>query len=116
VLVVVAATLLLAMIARSWRAGAIAGVLTFGGLAGSHLVGPDIQEGLLVLAAVGLGLVVAVALRPGERNVVGWAGFAGGVVVLIVSLAGLAGGRGGLPADAWGDRADERRVGDARRA
>lgn len=104
VLVVVAATLLLAMIARSWRAGAIAGVLTFGGLAGSHLVGPDIQEGLLVLAAVGLGLVVAVALRPGERNVFGWAGFAGGVVVLIVSLAGLAGGRGGLPADAWGDR------------
>ncbi|HEX7097958.1 MAG TPA: glycosyltransferase [Acidimicrobiia bacterium] len=104
IVALVAVTLLLAMIARSWRAGTIAGALTFGGLAGSHFVGPDIQEGLLAIAAVGLGLVVAAALRRGERNIFGWAGLAGGVVVFIVSLAGLAGGRGGLPPDTWGDR------------
>lgn len=100
----IAVTVILAMIARSWRAGAVAGVLTFGGLAASRFFGPDVQEALLALAAVGLGLVVAVALRRGERNVMGWAGLVGGVVVLIVSLAGLAGGRAGLPPDAWGDR------------
>lgn len=91
------------MLAGSWRASGLAGLMAFGGLAVSKAVGPDLQEALLVLAAVGVGLATASALRPrSERGVISWLALASGIAVLVVSLVGLGGGRGGLAPDAWG--------------
>lgn len=103
-LLVVTVTALLAMVAGSWRASGLGAVMALGGLTAARATGPDIQEALLAVAAVGVGVVVAAALRPrGERDPVQWLALAAGVLLLAVSLAGLAGGRAGMAADAWSD-------------
>ncbi|HEX2152694.1 MAG TPA: hypothetical protein VHL52_01790 [Acidimicrobiia bacterium] len=99
---VLAVTVLLAMVAGSWRAGAVAGVMIFGGLTLARVVGPDVQEALLAVAAVGVGLALGAALRPRPtRTTASWAAAVAGGVVLLISLAGVGGGRAGLPPDAW---------------
>lgn len=106
-IVILAVTVLLAMVIGSWRAGALAGVMAFGGLTLARVVGPDIQEALLAVASLGVGLIVAAAFRTREpRSTLSWVTAGAGVVLLAVSLGGLSGGRAGLPPDAWGDALD----------
>ena len=103
-LVALTAVTLVAMVAGAWRVGAVAGVMTFGGLVLASALGPEGQVTVLVTAAVGSGLAVAAALRRvGRRRATQWAALALGAAVAVLSLAGVAGGRAGLPPDAWGD-------------
>lgn len=103
-ILILAGVLLVAMVAGSWRTGLLAGVMAFGGMVGARVAASDIQEALLAVAAIGLGLGVAAALRSREnRSLIGWASVGLGVVLLAVSMAGLSGGRGGLPTDEWGE-------------
>lgn len=103
-IVILAVTLLLAMVAGSWRTGFLAAVMALGGIAVARVAGPDLQEAVLAVGAIGVGLAVAAALRPRERRgPVGWVAVAGGVALLMVSLTGASGGAGGMPGDVWGD-------------
>lgn len=102
-LVVITAAVLAGMVAGSWRASFLGGAMTLGGLTLAQAVGPEMQEALLAVAAVGVGVVVAAALKiPERREPATWLAAGVGAVVVVVSLTGMAGGRGGLAADAWG--------------
>jgi hypothetical protein len=98
------ASVLAGMVAGSWRASALAGGLAFGGLTAARVLGPDLQEAALAVAAVGLGLAVAAALVSRDKGSIrSTAAAVAGLILLVVSLSGLAGGRAGLDREAWGD-------------
>lgn len=102
-LAAIALAALAGMVAGTWRASFLGGAMAFGSLTLAQAVGPDIQEALLVVAALGVGIVAAAALRVVDRrSLTGWIATAAGILVIAVSLPGLAGGRAGLAADAWG--------------
>ena len=103
-LAALALTVLAGMLAGSWRAAGIAGVMAFGGLTAARVLGPQLQEAVLAVAAVGTGLAVAAALKHRERRgVFTPVAAVAALALLAVSLTGLAGGRGGLGPDRWGD-------------
>ena len=90
------------MVAGSWRVSGLAGLMAFGGLTLSLLTGPELQMGLLAVAAVGVGMAVAAAMRRHqESGAVKWVALASGVALLVVSLSGVTGGRAGMPSDEW---------------
>lgn len=97
-------TLAAGMVAGAWRVALLSSFASLGGIAVARLVGPDLQEPILVISALGTGLAVAAALRPVRlRSAPSWVAVGGAVLLLMLSLDGLSGGRAGLPADRWGD-------------
>lgn len=105
--VVLAAALGLGMVAGSWRAGLLAAGMSFGGITIARAVGSDIQEALLAVSAVGVGLAAATAMRTWDRpGAFTWLSRLAGAALVVISLAGLAGGRAGMPADQWGEGLD----------
>lgn len=102
--VVLTTTVLLGMVAGSWRASALTGVLAFGGLTAARVLGPDLQEAALAVAAVGTGLAVAGAGKVRDtRNLATTIATVAAAALVVVSMAGLAGGRAGLGPDVWGE-------------
>lgn len=100
---VLVAAVLLGMVAGSWRASALAGLLAFGGLTAARVLGPDLQEAALALAGVGMGLAVAGATKVRKgRNLAATVATVAALALVGVSMAGLAGGRAGLGPDRWG--------------
>ena len=99
------------MLSGSWRASAVGGAMTFAGFGMAALVGAELQQGLLVVAAVGVGLTASAGLRPRQpRNFAYWPSVVTALALIVVSIAGIGvpgvgvgGGRAGLPADQWGD-------------
>jgi hypothetical protein len=101
---VLVATVLLGMLAGSWRASALAGALAFGGLTAARVLGPDLQEAALAVGGVGMGLAVAGATKVRDRrNLVATVATVAAAGLVVISMAGLAGGRAGLGPDAWGE-------------
>ncbi len=104
-LLVMVIVVLAGMVAGSWRASALAGVMVFGGLAAARVTGPDAQVALLVIASVGIGLAVSAALRRRvSRDAGAWFALLAGLGLVVVSMAGVGGGRAGMPGDQWGER------------
>lgn len=106
-IVLIAIVGILAMLSGAWRVGLAGSVAAFGGLLLARSVGPDLQEPLIAVAALGTGVITAAALRSlPERRPLDWLTTLAGVALVVISLVGLAGGRAGMPADVWGRSLD----------